>query len=327
MSLRIVDVHAHAILPQWRSAFEAATGQAPGSASVGGIRLPPWSPEQHLAYMDRQQIAAGILSWPEGTLMLRGRAARDLARSMNEAYAEIIVHHPSRFGAFATLPMDDMDAAVDEMAYALDVLGLEGVTATTQFEGTYLGDPYYETLFAEMNRRQTTLFAHPGIPKGLDAVDIGINVSTLEFMFDTTRMVTNLVAGGAKRRFPDISIISTHGGGTIPYLVHRLAISLPFFAKPGRPELTSQEVTADLASFFYDLTAATSPAQLDAMRRLVPASRLMMGFDYPMMPEPTTAPEIAAWQAYEGFDDAQRTAIGAGNALQLFPRLAGQLHR
>jgi hypothetical protein len=74
----------------------------------------------------------------------------------------------------------------------------------------------------EMNRRGVTLFVHPVAAKASRSVDLGIDVSLLEFMFDTTRMLTNMIFSGAKNRFSKIKIISTHGGGTIPYLMTRI---------------------------------------------------------------------------------------------------------
>jgi hypothetical protein len=76
--------------------------------------------------------------------------------------------------------------------------------------------------FQEMNRRGVTLFVHPVPAKASRPVDLGIDVSILEFMFDTTRMLTNMIFSGAKNRFSKIKIISTHGGGTIPYLMTRI---------------------------------------------------------------------------------------------------------
>ena len=89
-------------------------------------------------------------------------------------------------------------------------------------EDIYPGDPRFDPWFEEMNRRKVTLFMHPTVARASLAVDLKIDISMLEFMFDTTRMLTNMVFTGAKRRFSDIRMISTHAGGTIPYLVTRL---------------------------------------------------------------------------------------------------------
>jgi hypothetical protein len=109
---RIVDVHSHALLPRWLDAVSEATRLPRDRLQIAGTPVPPWSVEHHLAMMDAHGIAACVLSWPSATSFLKGRPARELARAMNEEFASIIARHPRRFGAFAVLPLDDMDAAV-----------------------------------------------------------------------------------------------------------------------------------------------------------------------------------------------------------------------
>lgn len=319
-SANIIDVHAHALLPLWLNAIKQSLGDRP--LSIAGVPVPAWSVPGHLAMMEQNGIATSILSWPSAASFLKGDAAKDLARAMNEEFARIIGEHPNQFGAFAVLPLDDIDTTLDEMAYALDVLKLDGLAMSTSAGGQYLGDAYFDPLLEEMHRRGVTLFVHPGAPPGFDVSADGLNVSVLEFMFESTRMATNMVLSGAKARFDRINIICTHGGGTIPYLAHRVGILEPLFgAGHGRPTLSRQEIFDGLGSFYYDLTAATHPAQLDALRRLVPPARLLMGFDYPMMPATEIAPAKALFAAYTEFDAAEKAQIAHGNAGQLFPRL------
>src|SRR6266478_443903 len=284
----IIDVHSHALLPLWLDAASKALNITRDNLQIAGTPVPEWSVDNHLAMMDANGIAVCVLSWPSATSFLNGKPARDLARAMNEAFAEIITRHPTRFGAFAVLPLDDMDASIEEMGYALDVLKLDGVSSSTHVAGIYLGDSRFDTWFSEMNRRGVTLFVHPMPPPGASQIGIGINVSILEFMFDSTRMATNMVPSGAKKRFPDVRLICTHGGGTIPYVASRISILEPLFgAGPYRPTLSGEEVLAGLSTFYFDLTASTAAASLDAIRYLVPPSQLMLGFDFPMMPSST----------------------------------------
>jgi predicted TIM-barrel fold metal-dependent hydrolase len=281
--------------------------------------------DRHLAMMEANGIAACVLSWPAATSFCSGKPARDLARAMNEAFAEIVARHPTRFGAFAVLPLDDMDATVEEMTYALDVLKLDGLSTGTHVAGAYLGDSRFDPWFAEMNRRGVTLFVHPIPPLNAAQVSMGINVSILEFMFDSTRMATNMVLSGAKKRFADVRMICTHGGGTIPYVASRISILEPLFgAGPNRPTLSGEEVLAGLSTFYFDLTASTAPASLDAIRHLVPPSRLMLGFDFPMMPAGTIP---GAWKSFEdyGYSAGDRFDIIQRTALNLLPALAERL--
>jgi 6-methylsalicylate decarboxylase len=323
---QIIDVHSHALLPRWLDKAAAAQGVSRANMRIAQSPVPDWTPDLHVATMDAHGIQASVLSWPSATALARGKEARDLARAMNEDLAEIIARHPGRFGAFAVLPLDDMDATNEEMAYALDVLKFDGVSASTHVNGVYLGDAAFDPWFAEMQRRGVTLFTHPTTPPGQTRTPLDINPAIIEFMFETTRMVTNLVVSGAKTRFDKIKIIASHGGGAIPYLATRISILEPHFgAGPGRTTVSGEDVLKTLASFYFDLTASTAAASIDAIRHLVPTSQLMMGFDFPMMPPSTIAPAQARFAAYRNLTDDERRGIVRETALALLPSLAGRL--
>jgi predicted TIM-barrel fold metal-dependent hydrolase len=318
--MSIIDVHTHPLLTTYRRLL-AGSDQFQGDIGMG--KLPDWSYAQHVENMDAHGIGGCVLSTPNAANLIVGKDGPGLARQMNEELAATVARNPKRIGAFAVVPLDDMDAALAETAYALDVLKLDGIGAPTQCQGRYLGMPGYEPWFEELNRRSATLFVHPDDPHGFRQADHLINVSMLEFMFETTRMVTHMVLSGTRQRFDRVNVIATHGGGAIPYLANRIAIAaqFPFMYPSGKP-MTPPAVNAALASFYFDLTASTAPTMLDTIRGLVSADRLLMGFDFPLMPKQTIAPALGAFEAYAGFDDAARVAILKGNAQGLFPRFA-----
>jgi predicted TIM-barrel fold metal-dependent hydrolase len=243
--------------------------------------------------------------------------------------ADIVSKHSTRFGAMATLPaLAATDGLLEEMAYALDTLKLDGVATSTSIDDIYLGDTRYDPWFEEMNRRGVTLFVHPVPAKASRSVDLGIDVSILEFMFDTTRMLINMIFSGAKSRFSKIKIISTHGGGTIPYLMTRIeTLEGVFGPGKGRAHMSPAEIREGLASFYYDLTAATSPAQLFCLQQMVPLSHLVMGFDNPFMPGWTFPPAIQDMQHWNDFSDTDVCSIAHRNAESLYPALAGRLQQ
>jgi predicted TIM-barrel fold metal-dependent hydrolase len=86
---------------------------------------------------------------------------RTLARRCNEFAAELRRVRPDRFASLACLPLPDVDASLSELAYALDVLELDGVALFTNANGVYLGDAGLEPVFEELERRQAVVFVHP----------------------------------------------------------------------------------------------------------------------------------------------------------------------
>lgn len=132
----IIDVHSHIIT---NLGSQATTD-----------KLPPWSIEQSLSLMDANGISASVLSLPDSASHAKRPEACQLARRINEQLADIVSKHPTRFGAMATLPaLAATDGLLEEMAYALDTLKLEGVATTTRTEDIYLGDSRYDPWFAE----------------------------------------------------------------------------------------------------------------------------------------------------------------------------------
>jgi len=311
---KIIDVHSHPVL---------AFGER---APVGLGKQPDWSVEGALSYMEEYDISACVLSAPAAANNATGQEARDIARRTNELLAEIVSNHPNRFGAVATLPALDADGAIAEIGYALDTLKLDGVTTTTSINDVYLGEPQFDPWLEELNRRSATFFVHPTITRAAESLLNGLNASVIEFMFDTTRMVTNMVATGAKKRFSQIEIIAAHGGGTVPFLVNRIqTLEHTFGVGLGRLELSSEEVRKGIASFYYDLTAATSEAQLCAILKLVPVAQLLMGLDNPFMPKSTFAPAIADIGRYAAFNETDLRSISYENAFRLYPALAKRI--
>ncbi|MDR3530902.1 MAG: amidohydrolase family protein [Rhodopila sp.] len=89
-----------------------------------------------------------------------------MAREVNEYAAKVVADHPGRFGFYATLTLPDVDGALAEAAYALDTLHADGVVLHAHSKGTYLGDPRFDPLMDELNRRKAVVFAHPSTLPG-----------------------------------------------------------------------------------------------------------------------------------------------------------------
>ncbi len=308
---KLIDVHSHLILPFG------------GSAPLA--KLPPWSVEGALALMDENGIATSILSVPHAAQHGNAEEAGDIARRINETIAGIITKHPKRFGGLATIPGHLPDATLIEIRYALDTLHLDGVATSTNINDVYLGEPQFDPWFEELNRRGTTLFIHPWMLSTAFQMNLGLNFSVFEFMFDTTRMLANMIISGAKKRFSGINMISTHAGGTMPFLIERFQQLEVHFGAGARPTVSAEEIRHLLASFYYDLTAATTPVQLQGLLDLVPTSHLLMGVDIPFMPNWTIGAAIDAVENYNGFNAADLEKIAHGNAAQLFPQIAHRL--
>ena len=315
-----IDVHHHLIPTVYADALTER-----GISEVAGRELPAWSPRLSLDVMDRHGIETAVLSVSApGVHFGDDRAARDLARRSNEATAEIVAAHPSRFGSFASLPLPDLDGALDEAAYALDSLGADGVVLlSSHHDGSYLGDPRFDELLAELDRRRAVVFVHPAIPTIAARIPLEVPVFAMEFTFDTTRAVFNLAYTGALERHPNIRFIAAHAGGTVPYLVARF--DLLWFQDPDLVERAPQGGTAYLAKLFYDTALSANPHALRSLTELVGPDHIVFGSDFPFAPELATTMQVSGLREYDGLTPDELHQVERGTARTLLPSLGARV--
>jgi len=227
--------------------------------------------------------------------------------------------HPGRFGYFASLPMPDVEAALIEIAFAFDRLGVDGVILETNCDGEYLGSPRFAPIFTELNRRGAIVFLHPTSPACFQQVGLGRPAPLLEFPLDTTRSVVDLIYSRRLQENPNLKVIVPHGGAALPALVARIAAfaNLPFINP--RP-LGEEEVFQTLERLYYDVALSGHPIALDGLRRIAPIGQILFGSDWPFTPEVGVARNIQQLGA-SGLSDADLRAIARDNAARIFPQL------
>src|ERR1700704_252431 len=299
---RTIDVHQH-FLPDffWRETNE-------GENPVGGITPPPWTESTALAFMDDAGIDVAMLwiSTP-GVHVGDDTRARALARRCNEFAAQLVQSRPDRFGSFAALPLPDVDGALEELRYALDVLKLDGVLLFSNVQGIYLGDPRLEPVFTELARR--------GAPR------LGLPDSVIDFTADTTRAVAEMLYSNLFARASKVKYIFSHAGGTIPYLAGRFGIVDEMRVIPGADKRRTAAET--FRGLYWDTALAFGDPVLRMLRSVVGLRQVMCGSDYPYFRRDLAVGCIAALRHTEELAASEREAVLGANALKLFPRLAG----
>src|SRR5919197_5032375 len=124
-----------------------------------GVTPPMTDVAKRLEDMDRVGIDTEVLSLSTPNVyFVEGKAQADVARMVNDAYADLAAKHPGRFLGFASIPMDDADGALRELERAIDVLHLQGVVVLSNIRGRALTDATYLPFFEEADRRSICVF-------------------------------------------------------------------------------------------------------------------------------------------------------------------------
>jgi aminocarboxymuconate-semialdehyde decarboxylase len=309
-----VDLHHH-VIPDFY--WEASNED--GSAA-GGINPPRWTLDGAIAYLDEAgiDVAVASISTP-GVHFGDDAAAQSLAREVNEYLAGLKRDRPDRFGALAVLPLPDVDGSLDQIAYALDVLELDGVSIFTNAGRSYLGDTRFDPIFTELQRRAAVVFVHPTASPDPIAHTLGLPDSLLDYPVDTSRAIAKLHYSNTFARTPDIKYLFAHAGGTIPYVASRFAIVDDMGVIPGAEE--RGPVLDTLPHLYWDTASAFSDPVLRLLRSVTGLEHVVFGSDYPYPLDRISIGGLRRLQQTSELDDGERASLFGGAATELLPSL------
>jgi 6-methylsalicylate decarboxylase len=300
LSGKRIDVHYHVGAPPWMEALNKHKLMVPVWKG--------WSVAKAIEDKDRDGVALSMISttWP-GLWFGNADETRRLARDCNDFAARLRSDHPGRFGIFAAVPMPDVDATLAEIAYAFDRLDVDGIGFLTSYGSKWFGDPAFDPIMDELNRRKALVYVHPTVPDCCQNLIASVPRQIVEFGADTTRVIAQLVFGGQAQKYPDVRIIFSHGGGTMPFLYTR-------FVNHVRIPSVPQDALLQLKRFYYDTAAVGLAPPMAALRKVAPLSHILFGTDYPF----ETAADTAQQLRDSGVFDAQEIAgIEYANARSL----------
>jgi 6-methylsalicylate decarboxylase len=296
-----IDIHNHLTPP--------ILLQTVGAEALGGFAK--WTPEQALAAMEQSGVTAGVTSVPPHYDPM---TVDRIARGCNEYAARLAADHPGKFGVFAFMPLPHIDITLREIEYAYDTLKVDGIGMYTNYGDKWLGDPYFNPVFEELERRKAVVFTHPITADCCKDLIKGIGDGAIEWQTDTTRAIAQMIFGGAAARYPNVRMIWSHGGGTMPYLVER------FTNMANSPKLAPKfpgGFAAAAAKFYYDTAQVANPAAMSALTKVVPISQILFGTDYPAR---TLADHVKGLKECGVFGAKELQQIDRENALALLPR-------
>ena len=266
----VIDVHSHIITPEFVSALEKE-----GRLLDEGFPLPKWDAEAQLRWMDAAGIQTSVL-----TLAAPQPTSTKIVRATNEAAAQLKREHPDRLRFCAALPLPDVDAAIKEARYALDVLGADGIKLATNADGQYLGAPELDTLFSFLNERNAVVILHPHRPEPVNKqVMKQTPLAMQEYLSETTRAVSNMISRNVLARYPNVKVIVPHCGAYLPLSISRMKSLAPVMQK--KKLVGDIDWEANLASLYYDLAGAHSAEIVRMLLTITTPDHLLYGSDYP----------------------------------------------
>jgi predicted TIM-barrel fold metal-dependent hydrolase len=212
--------------------------------------------------------------------------------------------------------MPNIDATLNEIAYAFDVLKADGIGLNTSYDGKWLGDPAFRPVLDELNRRKAVVFVHPVRPECCDRLMDYVPSSFAEYPQETNRTVLSLLFSGAFTKTHDINWIFCHAGAAVPLLANRVK-SLAKIQVKNAGDVLPNGVDSELQRLYYETANAAFVPNMTALLKYVPISQVLFGTDYPYV----TVEENVGDLLKAGLSAAELKAIDNENAKRLIPRL------
>src|SRR6185369_11528615 len=289
--MRIIDFHNHYYPPAYIKALESSASRVKVTYDADGnpcvhypgdynILVPGHRDiEYRQRVLDEHGVSTQVLSFTTpGVHVEPPHVAVQLAREINDAFAQVIRERPGRFTALATLPLNDPAASVDELERAMTELGLPGAMVFSNVNHAALADEQFAPLWKKADDLGAVVYIHPTDPLGVDAMLDYWLMPLVGFLMDTTLAASKLVFSGVVARHPRIRWVLTHMGGAIPYLAERLDRGYRAF-KECRQHI-DRPPTDYLKGFYYD-TVNFNPSAVRLALDFAGPDRILAGSDYP----------------------------------------------
>jgi predicted TIM-barrel fold metal-dependent hydrolase len=340
MSDAKIDVHHHVYPPVYtQGKFISVTNNSRVNTDANHITalkdaggdpsgwfVPSWT----LSADQKLNVAVGIktailsVTAPGPDVVENSEAAAALARECNEYVAKVRDQQPDAYGFFAVLPsLFDTEACLNEIAYVLDKLQADGVVIYTRYGkgNDYLGHASFRPVWQELNRRKAIVFVHPTHAVDTALVNNNLPHPMFDYPQETGRAAIDLITSGTLRDCcKNCKIILSHAGGTLPYLIGRVAGLMP--ASPMSVGRTSEELLADARLFYYDTALSSNPATLKALFHIADPTHVLFGSDFPNAPNDAIKYFTNLLQTTNSTAGINVEDVYYRNAMSLFPRLS-----
>jgi aminocarboxymuconate-semialdehyde decarboxylase len=296
--MRTIDIHAHLVPRALWKAVEAKSewfgyrhepGEGLGTMVGGGMRTSfaspkvRYTPEERLKDMDQQGTDVQVISihTPFFGHHLDAAQGRALARDVNEEIAGMTREWPARFAGFATLPVQDVKSAIEELEHAVTRLGLKGAELDTNVNGEQWDEPKFLPFFKAAEQMGAVLFFHPQPQNNFLFQRIprhGLS-NSLGVILDDAIVTAVLISGGVLEACPDLRVCIAHGGGPACYAMGRLDRGWERLPENRR---TPKPPSAYQRQLYYDTVTGSEEALRFLLDR-VGADRVVLGSDWPFV--------------------------------------------
>ena len=328
---RIIDIHCHLAVAECEPLLAAhrqpayepylyfmnQSSRDHNATMIPSISAQLHDPEARIEPMDAMGVdVQGLATFvSQYGYWLPTAVAVESARVQNDALAQAAADFGGRFAAVgATVPLQDVDAAIAEMDRAVDELGFKGLQIGGTVDGHNLDEPRFRPFWQAVAAKGVPVILHPNGYEESHRLDEYFFVNCIGNPLETTVAVHRMVFSGLFEELPDLKLVLLHGGGYVPFYAARADHTWEV-----RPETRTRIPDRPPSHYFKRLYYDTMVFQPQYVRHLIDvvgSDRVMMGTDFPF--DMGEADPVGLIDRVEGLTEPERVAIKGSNAARLF---------
>ncbi|HEY7143392.1 MAG TPA: amidohydrolase family protein [Streptosporangiaceae bacterium] len=311
----VIDVHSHYIPPAYWAAVGERMAAEPSFAALARANNLSPQPEDgpmrtlagRISEMDEAGVSISVLSLPPPGAAIRYGDAR-LVSQINDELIAAAGQFPGRLRVLCALPLPDVPASLVELGRLAARDLVRGVAVTTNAQHWRLDDPALDAVYDRMCELGLPLLAHPALePLPAAYADFALT-ATVSPVVSSTVGVLRMIYGGTFDRTGDLTVFVPHLGGTIPYLMQRLAdLGRDSPARHPVPHYLERNLILDTCSYY--------PPAFRCALDTAGSGRLALGTDYPF--RGTLARAVADVRSHR-LAAAEQAAVLGGTAARWF---------
>ncbi len=291
-----IDIHTHIMpnrIPNWVKKFgygdfihledcgECTARMMQGDRFFREVESNCWDPQVRMKECDKHGVHVQVLSvipvlfhyWA------KGRDALQTSRYFNDYIAEVVSRHPGRFVGLGTVPLQDVDLAVEELERCMNELGMVGVEIGTHINHWNLSAPELFPFYEAAEKLDAAVFVHPWDMMGKEEMERYWLPWLVGMPAETSRAICSMIFGGVFEKFPAMKVAFAHGGGSFPGTVSR--VEHGFNVRPDLCAIDNDKNPKSYLGKFYIDSLVHDERILDYLVDLMGADRIALGSDYP----------------------------------------------
>ncbi|MES2479494.1 MAG: amidohydrolase family protein [Bacteroidota bacterium] len=240
-----------------------------------------WDASVRMKEMDMTEVGVQVLSTIPVLFNYWAQPAHGLetAHFFNDHIAQSCAYHPERFIGLGTVPLQDIDLAIQEMERCVKELKMPGLEIGSNINGKNLSDAYFTPFWQAAEELGCSIFVHPWEMMGENDMTKYWLPWLVGMPAETARAIASMIFGGVFTHFPKLRVAFAHGGGSFPFTIGR--IEHGFNVRPDLCAIDNNVNPREYLGKFWIDALVHDPKALDYVIDAMGKDKVCMGSDYP----------------------------------------------